>query len=211
MKKGAAVSRTRAEKVFFFVGNSKCLDFVNTELIVKGHRVDLLENFGDLILWLVQVQALDAAEAREAVRRWDGRPEGRRVFEEGRAFRAVLRATVERIVNGKPAQQATLDAINKLLRNRIGYSQLIRVRGGFEQQFCSGAAKAIHLLVPLAEFASDLLGHYDLTLIKKCQNPVCILYFYDTTKNHARQWCSMRLCGNRIKVAAHYRRQRKGG
>jgi predicted RNA-binding Zn ribbon-like protein len=34
-----------------------------------------------------------------------------------------------------------------------------------------------------------------------------VLFFYDTTKNHARRWCSMAFCGNRHKVAAHYRRQ----
>jgi predicted RNA-binding Zn ribbon-like protein len=35
-----------------------------------------------------------------------------------------------------------------------------------------------------------------------------VLFFYDTTKNHARRWCSMAFCGNRHKVAAHYRRLR---
>lgn len=208
MNEETAVSRNRSEKAFLFVGNSTCLDFVNTELIVKGRPVDLLENFGDLISWLVEARALVAAEAREAVRRWGDQPEGKRVFEEGRAFRAVLRAMVERIVNGKPVQPPVLDAINKLLQNRIGYSQLVRVRGGFERRFHTGSAEAVHLLVPLAEFASDLLCHYDRALIKRCQNPACILYFYDTTKNHARRWCSMSICGNRMKVAAHYQRKR---
>jgi len=202
------VSSSWPEKTFLFVSNSRCLDFVNTELIVKGRRVDLLENFGDLISWLVQAQALDAVEAKNAVRQWDSQAEGSRLFEEGRTFRATLRAMVERLVNGKPVQQATLDAINKLLRNRIGYSQLVRVRGGFERRFHAESAEAIHLLVPLAEFASDLLCHHDLALVKKCQNPACILYFYDTTKNHARRWCSMSICGNRMKVAAHYSRHR---
>ncbi|MCI0410524.1 MAG: CGNR zinc finger domain-containing protein, partial [Acidobacteria bacterium] len=55
----------------------------------------------------------------------------------------------------------------------------------------------------------DLLSEGDLTLVRKCENPACILYFHDTTKNHARRWCSMRACGNRAKVAAHYRRRRR--
>jgi predicted RNA-binding Zn ribbon-like protein len=29
-----------------------------------------------------------------------------------------------------------------------------------------------------------------------CKNQACILYFYDTTKNHRRNWCSMGICGN---------------
>jgi len=45
--------------------------------------------------------------------------------------------------------------------------------------------------------------------VKACQNPQCVLLFYDTTKNHARRWCSMAACGNRAKVAAHYQRARR--
>ncbi len=62
-----------------------------------------------------------------------------------------------------------------------------------------------------AESAADLLCTGDLSLVKKCQHDACILYFYDTTKNHARQWCSMELCGNRMKAAMHYRRKKRGG
>jgi predicted RNA-binding Zn ribbon-like protein len=36
-----------------------------------------------------------------------------------------------------------------------------------------------------------------------------VLYFYDTTKNHRRQWCSVAMCGNRHKVAEFRRRQRE--
>ncbi|HNJ42487.1 MAG TPA: CGNR zinc finger domain-containing protein [Acidobacteriota bacterium] len=36
-----------------------------------------------------------------------------------------------------------------------------------------------------------------------------MIYFYDTTKNHTWRWCSMSLCGNRAKAAAHYRRKRQ--
>jgi predicted RNA-binding Zn ribbon-like protein len=68
----------------------------------------------------------------------------------------------------------------------------------------------MHLLVPIAESAAGLLTADDLTLVRKCQNPQCILYFYDTTRNHARRWCSIAVCGNRAKVATHYRRRRQG-
>ena len=54
-----------------------------------------------------------------------------------------------------------------------------------------------------------VLCYADLALVKKCENPVCVLFFYDTSKNHSRRWCSMSVCGNRMKVAAHYQRLRK--
>jgi len=44
------------------VGNHRCLDFVNTELIEHGRRVDLLRDFADLVGWLEQPQLLGVAK-----------------------------------------------------------------------------------------------------------------------------------------------------
>jgi predicted RNA-binding Zn ribbon-like protein len=139
------------------------------------------------------------------------RAEGEQLLTEAKALRTVLREMAEQIVAGKPVPRSTVETINGLLSRRPGYPQLIRTNGRFERRFNSETSGAAHLLVPLAEAACELLCDGDLSLVKKCRNDACILYFYDTTKNHARQWCSMGLCGNRIKVAAHYRRQKKGG
>jgi predicted RNA-binding Zn ribbon-like protein len=64
------------------------------------------------------------------------------------------------------------------------------------------------LLVPIAEAAADLLCAGNFEYLRKCENPACVLLFYDTTKNHRRRWCSMAACGNRAKVAQFYQRQR---
>jgi hypothetical protein len=42
------------------------------------------------------------------------------------------------------------------------------------------------------------LLHY----IKKCENDNCLAFFINTTGR--RKWCSMKICGNRAKVAKHY-------
>jgi predicted RNA-binding Zn ribbon-like protein len=193
---------------FVFVANLPCLDFINTQMIQGGRMVDFLETFSDLVSWLMQADALSRMEADEAVKRWGGHREGMRVLEQARELRSSLRETAERLVNGRAVAQSTVETINALLRQRVGHAQLVRVRGGFAKRFHAKLEAVIHLLIPLAEFASDLLCRDDLSLVKKCQNPACILYFYDTTKNHARRWCSMKICGNRIKVAAHHRRYR---
>ena len=117
---------------------------------------------------------------------------------------------VGRIAAGRAVPPPAVDAINGLLRHRLGYAQLTKTPGGFERRFHVETGEAIHLLAPIAESASDLLAHCDRALIKRCRNRACILYFYDTTKNHARHWCSMSICGNRMKVAEHYRRKRRG-
>jgi len=42
--------------------------------------------------------------------------------------------------------------------------------------------------------------------VKACEGPVCTLLFADHTRGRARRWCSMALCGNRAKQAAHRHR-----
>ena len=154
-------------------------------------------------------RSLEAGDAKEAIRKWGGQREGLRTFERARELRTTLREMVGRIVAGQAVLQSALDVINGLLRHRLGYAQLTKARGGFERRFHVETEEAIHLLAPIAESASDLLAHCDFSLIKRCKNRACILYFYDTTKNHARHWCSMSICGNRMKVAEYYRRKRR--
>ena len=198
----------QSEKKFIFIGNHPCLDFINTRIAQNGQPVDLLETFSDLVTWLVQARLLNREEAKQAERRWGGKPEGMRTLHQARDFRAALREMVEGIAVGKPVPLATIEVINRMLRYHVGCLQLKGHSGKFERGFQVESQEANRLLGLLADAASDLLCTCELPLIKKCQNPVCVLFFYDTTKNHARHWCSMSVCGNRRKVAAHYRRHR---
>lgn len=194
---------------FLFVGNHVCLDFINTHVALNGQLVELLATFSDLVTWLGQVHLLSQDEAKKIEKQWGNQAKGVEILEQTRAFRDTLREMVERIAVGRPVPQAAVNAINDMLRYRIGRPQLTRRDGKFERGFQTESQDANQLLGLLAEAASDLLCTCNVSLIKKCQNPACVLFFYDTTKNHTRHWCSMSVCGNRIKVAAHYRRHRK--
>jgi len=193
---------------FLFVGNQRCLDFINTSFVVNGDPVEVLTTFSDLVMWLVEAELLSEEEGKKIERRWSKQEEGPETFEQARTFRATLREMVERITDGRPVPQAAMEAINGLLRYRIGYPQLTRRTGKFERGYLAESQEANQVLGLLGEAAMNLLCTCEHSLIKKCQNPLCVLFFYDTTKNHTRHWCSMTLCGNRSKVAAHYRRHR---
>ncbi|HEY1272687.1 MAG TPA: CGNR zinc finger domain-containing protein [Terriglobales bacterium] len=191
------------------MGNHACLDFINTAPIVDGQPVDLLATFSDLLAWIRQAQLLPGEEgAKRLERQWAGEAKAQRILEQAQAFRGTLREMVERIAAGKPVPQAAVEAINELLKYRLGRPQLTRRKDMFSRDFRMESEDAHQVLGLLAEAASDLLCSCDFSLIRKCQNPACVLFFYDTSKNHARQWCSMSLCGNRSKVAAHYHRHR---
>jgi len=59
------------------------------------------------------------------------------------------------------------------------------------------------LLLPIAQAMAGLLCDEDFTLVKNCEGPTCTMLFLDTTKGHARRWCTMAVCGNRAKQASH--------
>jgi predicted RNA-binding Zn ribbon-like protein len=44
--------------------------------------------------------------------------------------------------------------------------------------------------------------------LKVCRAADCGRAFLDTSKNHSRTWCSMRMCGNRTKTRAYRARRR---
>jgi predicted RNA-binding Zn ribbon-like protein len=58
----------------------------------------------------------------------------------------------------------------------------------------------------------NLLGVLDEhpTRVRNCANPDCPFWFLDTTRSGTRRWCSMTVCGNRLKARRHYRRQHHG-
>ena len=199
--------RARLRQPFLFVGNHPCLDFINTQMIVRGNPTDLLGGCEDLVAWMVQAHMVDKVRAAVVMTQWN-RKDQEQLFEQGVSFRRTLRDMVARIVARKSVPDSAIASINHILSRCPGYPQLFYKKGGYTRQFQSQAAQKDGLLAPLAESASDLLCSGKWSLIKKCGNAACILYFYDTTKNHTRNWCSMQLCGNRKKVAAHYQRKR---
>jgi predicted RNA-binding Zn ribbon-like protein len=176
--------------------------------VADGQPVDLLSDFGDCVAWLAQAGILNHENATQARARWEGTREAALAFEQARELRNVLGAAIKRLVEGKSMPRATVAAINVWLQQQSGHTEVVRVKGGYDKRFHTRLDAPMHLLVPIAESFADLLCYGDLSLIKKCANPMCVLYFYDTTKNHARRWCSMSVCGNRTKAAAHYRRKR---
>jgi predicted RNA-binding Zn ribbon-like protein len=47
----------------------------------------------------------------------------------------------------------------------------------------------------------------DALRLKRCAEHTCKLVFWDLSKNHSRRWCSMRVCGNRVKSRAYAARR----
>jgi predicted RNA-binding Zn ribbon-like protein len=49
----------------------------------------------------------------------------------------------------------------------------------------------------------------DWRRLKTCRNDACRWVFYDASRNRSGRWCSMAICGNRMKARAHRARARR--
>jgi len=187
---------------FLFVANDPSLDLVNTEVVLSGVRTDLLETFGDLTQWLEQANLAPAAEMRRLARIWTDTPEAKAALQAARALRSVLRNAVERVAGIGRVPSTLADVLGNELRELRLSTEVVPSHGRLKTRPHWIFEKPSDLLVPVANSAATFFATADYSAIRKCEDPKCILFFYDTSKNHSRRWCSMDLCGNRAKVAA---------
>jgi predicted RNA-binding Zn ribbon-like protein len=197
----------------FFVGDHLALDFLNTIATPRDVPVEWLRDGRDLVDWLEQANAI-AADVAARFRRSKDQRALDRAAGRARELREWLRGFVSRY-RGKPLPPGTAEALgplNELLAGDTSYP-VVEAAGGAQPLRLRRARRwesPDELLHPLAEAAADLVCSVDFRLIRACEGPICSLLFLDRTKAHGRRWCSMAVCGNRAKAAAHRARKRRG-
>jgi predicted RNA-binding Zn ribbon-like protein len=196
----------------FLVGDHLALDFLNTVATPVDVPVEWLRDGRDLIGWLERAGAISADVAARFRAASDQRALDR-VATRAREFRDWLRGFVTRHA-GKaltPAAAKSVEPLNELLAGGTSYPLV--GAGDREQPLRMRRVRRwespTELLHPVAEAAADLICNEDFRLIRACEGHACTLLFLDRTKSHARRWCSMAVCGNRAKAAAH-RARRQG-
>jgi predicted RNA-binding Zn ribbon-like protein len=198
---------TRPE--FLWLGGHRALDFLNTRPLIRGTRMELLDSFARLLAWCVDAKFLTAEHADDALARWGTSRGATRTLTMAHHLRDELRIVLDHRGKDEHGSQQGLNTLNDCLRLGERCTQVLTGPGGqYHRHVLVALSKPEDVLRPVAEAAAALLCDVDPTLVRRCDNPECVLYFHDVSKNHARRWCSMALCGNRMKVAAHHRRLR---
>ena len=187
---------------FLFLANDPSLDFVNTEVMLAGVRTDLLQNFSDFGEWLEKAGIPNAGDACRLTKEWGDSREAKSSLQAAHELRRLLRTSVENVMNLGRVPRSLAKALNRHLRNPRLATEVIVSKARLQTRSRWLLEKPADLIVPVARLAADFFSSADYSAIRKCENPDCILFFYDTSKNHTRRWCSMGLCGNRAKVAA---------
>jgi predicted RNA-binding Zn ribbon-like protein len=207
----------------FFVGDHLALDFVNSTAAPWGERIEWLSNGADLVDWLESARAIGPEVASQFRADGDTFRALDAVAEQARSLRQWLQGFIERHEGTPLSVQAIeeLQPLNRLLVRDETY-RLVEAAAEDGSDDDEGNSRALRwrqkrrwttperLLQPIAEAIGDLVCDADFRLVRTCEGPTCTLVFYDRTKAHARRWCSMAVCGNRAKAAAHRAKLRQG-
>jgi predicted RNA-binding Zn ribbon-like protein len=199
-----------------FIADDPGLDFLNSIGTPIDTVVEWITNGEDLLAWLEQAKLMDAPQAAP-IRANSFPGELDEVAAQARAlrewFRGFVLSHLGRPLTGKALK--LLEPLNRVLERDQGYgaiaatsthSQPNGAPSGLQWQRRRRWSTPNALLLPIAEAMAHLVCSEDFSLVKGCEGKVCTLLFLDRTHGRARRWCSMTVCGNRAKQAAHRQR-----
>ncbi len=193
---------------FLFVGNHLALDFLNTQPVQNGEPMELLSDFSALLRWFQAAGLLNSRKMANLQRQTRDSVAGRRTLDAMRQFREKLRKEILAWEAGADLRRATVDELNRLMETHPMHSKLQATGNVHSLEPRFEPQHPGDLFAPLAQSVANLFAEADRNRVRKCGQ--CVLHFYDTSRKGTRRWCSMQLCGNRLKVAAYAARQRSG-
>jgi predicted RNA-binding Zn ribbon-like protein len=192
------------------IGDAPGLDFLNSIATPVDVAVDWIADGEGYLNWLEQarlvpIEVLRDMKARAQPGELDKVAEQARDLREW--FRGFVRKHKERRLTAKAL--AELEPLNRLLARDETFSRISTLPAGpgpFELQAERRWRNADALLLPVGQALAQLVCNEDFSQVKACEGTTCTLLFVDRTRGHARRWCSMAICGNRAKQAAHRHR-----
>jgi predicted RNA-binding Zn ribbon-like protein len=182
------------------VGEPLAVDLANTlEIYEAGDTVDFLLSTSGLSDWL----------GLESGRLEGWAPVTKGELSETRALRAAIRELLEALVSGSVPSEPPEDGVRRINAASAGaptHPELacsgarlrVRTRG-------DGAASSASSLAAVARSAIEIAGGHVRGALRVCEATGCPRLFLATRPQ--RRWCS-EVCGNRARVARHYRRYR---
>ncbi len=198
-----------------FLADAPALDFLNSVATPVDLPVEWLDDGEGLLNWLAQAK-LVPDEVLGKTRSRSSSAELNKVADQARQLREWFRGFVQEH-GGRPLTGRALgklDRLNRLLVRDESFSQITLAKidsaTPFELRATRRWSSPEALLLPIAETLARFVCSEDFTYVKACEGPVCTLLFADHTRSRARRWCSMALCGNRAKQAAHRQRLKSG-
>jgi predicted RNA-binding Zn ribbon-like protein len=194
-----------------FLADAPALDFLNSIATPVDVPVEWIDGGAGLLAWLDQAQLVPRGTLDE-IRQRAMPGELDKVADQARNLREWFRSFVRKHQGLRLSEAALgeLGPLNLLLERDEKFLR-VEVKPFAEDERLELRSlrrwrSPESLLQPLGEVLAKLVTEEDFEHIKACEGPTCTLLFADHTRGHSRRWCSMEICGNRAKQAAHRNR-----
>jgi len=191
---------------FLFVANRPILDFLNTRPVLADGPTELLSDVQALERWLIASGMVTSPKTKSLLRSWRHSPDAAAFLKELIAFREKFRNAVIRIESGSMPSDSFLAEVNSLLLQYPRHASISKQDGKLRRETLFEPRKPTDFWDPIIEATADFLSQTEPSRLRKCES--CVVHFFDTSKKGSRRWCSMNICGNKLKVAAYQRRRR---
>jgi predicted RNA-binding Zn ribbon-like protein len=191
---------------FLFVANRRILDFLNTRPVLAQGATELLPDFHALERWFIAAGIVSSIRAKRLLQSWRNSPEAAAFLEDLLAFRERLLDAVVRMEGGLSPSNGFIRELNARLLQHPSTTVLRKREDRIVREPLFDPQRLADLWTPLLDDAAVLLSEPETHRLRQCE--ACVVHFFDTSKKGSRRWCSMNICGNKLKVAAYQRRKR---
>lgn len=184
----------------YFIGGLACIDFCNTvDHLHSPPTYDVLTDYAAVLEWGKAAGMISkSAHSHPASKH--------RPLADLLSVRALVFRILWPISRGEEPARADLDAFNARWQK---VSSELRITFAKDRYLLAGSSgdplKRIQTAV--VRSLTDFLVSGQLVRVHRCGG--CGWIFYDTSRNHLRRWCLMKICGNRAKAHRHYQRMKK--
>jgi predicted RNA-binding Zn ribbon-like protein len=192
--------------VVSMLGGRLAIDFANAPSYPGAPSREL--SWEELILFLetAQIVSTDRGATLLALSQTDPRA-AEALLARAIKLRDALRGCFGAMARNARISEEWVAPINSILRITEGHDELVLRDATWKLEFVAREGGLDWLLAAIARSAAEILTEGAEARLQVCANPVCGLFFCDTSRTHRRRWCSMAVCGNRHKVASFARRR----
>lgn len=210
MEKGSAGVSERKSRVFDLSGGHPALDLVNTLdwRFRESGPEELLEDYADVLRFIEQSGLLSSADARKLLRTV-AESKGEKILAEIRELREAAAELFYAAIAERSASPSVVRRLQECFAMARQQERLHWMDGKLEWSLPRSSAEPALPLWLLSLSAAALMTSEQMSLIRQCGNAECRWLFLDTSKNHTRRWCNMKICGNRMK-ARRFKEQHSG-
>jgi predicted RNA-binding Zn ribbon-like protein len=188
-------------RTFQLIAGDPVADFVNTLdwRFRAGGAEELLGSYQNLLRFCEQAGVLTGKQVRALQRGAAERP-GEKALAMACELREASADFLYAELEERKAFASTVRTLESLFRQAQARRQLRRYDGVLGWDWAEGGAEPELPVWALALRAEELMTGERMKALRECGNPECRWLFLDTSKNHTRRWCDMKICGNRMKA-----------